>query len=450
MPVTIEACRRPVMFELTQTADLSHWRGKADDPAWRTFVEDVRRMLGRMARPAGAPAQPSAPAHGGPAIAEPRGKWTRRAAVTGLAVAGGGAAIAYIAWLRPTRHDPDPRAVELYRRAQAIQKEGVPESMGQAIEAYKQAVAIDPSYAQAWGALALGYRYPVIGPTAPGDPQEVRKAARRALALDPGNADARLALIALDPHYRRWQESEAQLRGFLRDHRDSALGQFMLGLLLFDVGRIDHAVTQAERATGIDPARKTPGSCGRSPITMRAAIPKATWPWKSCGRAGRRTTSYTRQAIFRSSEASATTKHMPTCAIPAAVHAWCGLGRLSSGCARRMPSLPAVESPKSRICCAPRQRRQQLQNLPMAATIMALSGMVDELFAMFEASFFGGEFNGTRVAPPGPLDWRITGVLFQPALAGLRGDPRFASLLARIGLEDYWRKSGTLPDFRRS
>ena len=62
MPVTIEACRRPVMFELTQTADLSHWRGKADDPAWRAFVGDVRRMLGRKAGPAAACVEPHEPA----------------------------------------------------------------------------------------------------------------------------------------------------------------------------------------------------------------------------------------------------------------------------------------------------------------------------------------------------------------------------------------------------
>jgi hypothetical protein len=28
-------------------------------------------------------------------------------------------------------------------------------------------------------------------------------------------------------------------------------------------------------------------------------------------------------------------------------------------------------------------------------------------------------------------------------------DARFAQLLQRIGLEEYWRKSGTRPDFRR-
>jgi TolB-like protein/Flp pilus assembly protein TadD len=45
MPVTIEQCNRPVMFELTQTADLSHWAGEATDPAWRAFLGDVRRFV---------------------------------------------------------------------------------------------------------------------------------------------------------------------------------------------------------------------------------------------------------------------------------------------------------------------------------------------------------------------------------------------------------------------
>lgn len=54
MPAMIEDCERPVMFELTQTADLSHWRGAADDPAWLGFLDDVRRRL----RPADPPSEP--------------------------------------------------------------------------------------------------------------------------------------------------------------------------------------------------------------------------------------------------------------------------------------------------------------------------------------------------------------------------------------------------------
>jgi len=48
-PVMIEACERPIMFELTQTADLCHWRGERGDPEWLTFLEEVRCLVGREA-----------------------------------------------------------------------------------------------------------------------------------------------------------------------------------------------------------------------------------------------------------------------------------------------------------------------------------------------------------------------------------------------------------------
>ena len=46
-PVMVEPCERPVMFELTQTSDLSRWAGDANDPAWLAFLADVRRLVGR-------------------------------------------------------------------------------------------------------------------------------------------------------------------------------------------------------------------------------------------------------------------------------------------------------------------------------------------------------------------------------------------------------------------
>jgi adenylate cyclase len=59
-PVIIEPCERPIMFELTQTADLSHWTGAPNDPAWLALVEEVRRFVGvreapQSAAPAAAP-----------------------------------------------------------------------------------------------------------------------------------------------------------------------------------------------------------------------------------------------------------------------------------------------------------------------------------------------------------------------------------------------------------
>jgi TolB-like protein len=61
VPVTIEACDRPIMFELTQTAELSHWAGDVADRAWLAFLSDVRRFIGgETTSPAGNAAPPAA------------------------------------------------------------------------------------------------------------------------------------------------------------------------------------------------------------------------------------------------------------------------------------------------------------------------------------------------------------------------------------------------------
>ena len=49
IPATIELCKRPIMFELTQTAELSHWQGEPTDKAWQAFLGDVRRFVGKEA-----------------------------------------------------------------------------------------------------------------------------------------------------------------------------------------------------------------------------------------------------------------------------------------------------------------------------------------------------------------------------------------------------------------
>ena len=59
VPCMIEPCERPIMFELTQTAELSHWKGDASDRAWMAFLSDVKRFVAKEAAPAAQ--QPSAP-----------------------------------------------------------------------------------------------------------------------------------------------------------------------------------------------------------------------------------------------------------------------------------------------------------------------------------------------------------------------------------------------------
>jgi TolB-like protein len=45
VPVMVGDCERPLMFELTQAAELAHWKGDQSDPAWCAFIADVRRFV---------------------------------------------------------------------------------------------------------------------------------------------------------------------------------------------------------------------------------------------------------------------------------------------------------------------------------------------------------------------------------------------------------------------
>ena len=64
VPVIIEPCDRPIIFELTHTTDLSKWDGGVSDPAWRSMIKDVRQLVER----ASAAAPPKTAAVEKPAI----------------------------------------------------------------------------------------------------------------------------------------------------------------------------------------------------------------------------------------------------------------------------------------------------------------------------------------------------------------------------------------------
>ena len=82
IPVMIETCTRPVMFELTQSADLIGWDGASDHPGWQTFLADVRSHLAKR----NAPSKPAA----APTIAPPRAGERRQVAVLSCALGSDG------------------------------------------------------------------------------------------------------------------------------------------------------------------------------------------------------------------------------------------------------------------------------------------------------------------------------------------------------------------------
>lgn len=45
VPAIIEPCDRPIIFELTHAADLADWKGDTNEPRWKTFLLDLRRLV---------------------------------------------------------------------------------------------------------------------------------------------------------------------------------------------------------------------------------------------------------------------------------------------------------------------------------------------------------------------------------------------------------------------
>jgi adenylate cyclase len=60
LPVMIESCQRPIIFELTHTADFTQWRGNREDRVWQVLIADVRRLVDAQAAPRGAKASADA------------------------------------------------------------------------------------------------------------------------------------------------------------------------------------------------------------------------------------------------------------------------------------------------------------------------------------------------------------------------------------------------------
>jgi TolB-like protein len=71
MPVCIEACNRPIMFELVQTADLTHWKGDDKDQPWSTFLAALRQMVAKSDGLAGATSPATAAAESSGVAADP-------------------------------------------------------------------------------------------------------------------------------------------------------------------------------------------------------------------------------------------------------------------------------------------------------------------------------------------------------------------------------------------
>lgn len=388
------------------------------------------------------------------ALSTPAPFWTRT--MTRRAVAGGsvllcGGALAHAVLNGPARHVPDSRALDLYRRGQLQLKAWELGSIRQAIAFNKQAVALDPDYTDAWGGLAIAYVHGLDGLTAEAKaayPRLVRSSAERALALDPDQAEAHFALAITYPHYRRWLGQEQRLRPLVGRFPGYWYGHVQLGVVLADVGRYEEAIVSYRGARAIEPmapiswgrlahALQQAGHDQEADLVLDEAL--ARWPehvflWVT------RSSNFIEGRRFAEAIAFSRDSARRPIKLPEAL--WRSNEAVATALATGEGAERVVERTRDEYI-----PKYGVQGMPFGW--LAAVGAVELAFDALDSYYFGGIVAGTRFPPPGPLDKRPTGFgLLSTFMLEHREHPRFKALLERTGLENYWRKSGTEPDFR--
>src|SRR6516225_4652367 len=148
----------------------------------------------------------------------------------------------------------NPQAHELYLRGLTLLAARGP-GLRQATDLFQQAVKLDASYAQAWGALAITeFLLPSYGLDS-FDAALLRgeSAAQRALSLDPNTASAQVAIGLANTFRCRWPEADQAFRRALVLAPGDAEAVNQYAQFLSSVGQLEASLREIEHAQQLDP-----------------------------------------------------------------------------------------------------------------------------------------------------------------------------------------------------
>ena len=436
----VDDARLPMPFDQIQCADLRHWHGNADHAGFGMIVDSIAALVGGEP-----PTRPTTAI--GPDSAR------RALLIGGGALAIGGLGLA--GW-RATRDQPSPRARLLLEKGlSALQSNDVlddePGSASQAIALLTDAAEADPSSAQAWGGLAMAYavaKRNADPADRPGLDQRSRSAASRALAIDGNDMRGIAALRLLQPLYRHWIEAERANRAALERLPRAPILLFLMTDMLSAVGRWRETLEYSSR---LDRNRFLIAGADRKVIINHwaagdlqgadEAIRIAADHWPQHPQIWRTRVSYLLYS-GRLSEARAL--------IDSPAERPLGTPEtLVAAMRETAESLQRGSSPDSPTEAKLAYLRETPVSALQIAQACAAVGATDTAFAILRGYYFDEE-PWAALAPRGGDADRLTNALFLPPMRSLWRDPRFDQLLHRIGLTQYWRRSGTLPDYRRT
>jgi hypothetical protein len=436
--------RLPMPFDQIQCADLTRWRG-GKSAGWAQVCSSIDALVAGIQ---GGVRSPALLAH---SATDRRGVVAGTAALVASAVGAG-------VWLRgrPVDHPSPEASLLLQKGIDTLQSDDVfaadnPGSLKDAIALLTEATQADPLSSDGWGSLALAYaalkRVSALAER-PGLEQRSRSAAARAFELDSHEPRAIGALLLLNPLYKHWLEAERADQEALKSTRNKTpLLLFIMSEMLRSVGRCKNAAaisTRFDRQAFIIPGADeqvlldlwSAGDLQGADEAMRLAI--LHWPqhpqvWR------------TRLAYLMYSgrpadalEILQNNNERPPGTPPDLVQAMEATAKALAG------QQTASEAVVRGIAYVKKDPAALFGVVHASAAL----GDLDTMFSLLDGYYFAiGPW--TSVAPVGGDHDLATDALFQPPMKKAWSDLRFAQLLHRIGLENYWRRSGTLPDFRR-
>jgi tetratricopeptide (TPR) repeat protein len=152
----------------------------------------------------------------------------------------------------------DPDAYEAYLKGRFFWNKRTGEGLRTAIDYFRRAITIDPSYAEAYAGLADSYavagdwKYGVLPPLDAFP--KATAAAAKALVLDASLGEAHASLAyALDLYGWDWQAAETEYKQAIQLNPGYATAHQWYSWHLFMVGRDDDALIELRRAESLDP-----------------------------------------------------------------------------------------------------------------------------------------------------------------------------------------------------
>ncbi|MES2903950.1 MAG: winged helix-turn-helix domain-containing protein [Pseudomonadota bacterium] len=382
-----------------------------------------------------------------------RRRMTRTLIASTIVAAAAVSGVALVTRTRPQTADTS----DLMARGTLALRQGLPDSGTQAVNALRQVVSIDPDNARAWGLLALAWRAAseYADPARAGAAaRNSELAARRALTIDPRQSDALTALALLVPSFGQWAEAERRLRAVLAIDSANQFARSAYGTLLMSTGQAARCLQQLDWLVQRDPLSPnhqfrrvyTLWSNDRLPEMDRVAdAALQSWP--------------RHVAVWFA--------RFWTLAFTDRVSA--ALRMLANGATR--PPMPAVGQNLLELSLralddrgGPTRQAAIAANTAAATTspgqavsaIMLLSGLnapdqsleVARGFLLRRGQLLVEQRHSAGQPSITDQHHRMAMMLWIPASNALRMHPGFKDLCDGIGLVDYWRRTGSRPDFR--